>query len=75
MARNDGNTPRNKSKRAAAKRGQPQSKAMREVANQIARMSDADAFAMTFTGNRVVRALAMETCHQRAETFALASER
>jgi hypothetical protein len=51
-----------------------QSAALRRISAQIQKMSDAEAYALTFADNRAVRTLAMRACHNRAEDYALSAE-
>lgn len=44
---------------------------LRRISAQIEKMSDADAYALTFAGDRAVRTLALRSCHNRAEEYAM----
>lgn len=46
----------------------------RKIAKQIRHMSDAEAYAFTFAGDRAVRRIAFQDCHRRAETEALSAD-
>lgn len=47
---------------------------VRHIARQIQRMSDAEVFALSLSGDRTTRRIASQVCHQRAEAFALAED-
>lgn len=47
---------------------------IRQIAAQIKRMSDAEVYALTFAGDRIVRRLASQDAHKRAETYALSAD-
>ena len=44
---------------------------VRRIASQIRRMEDVDVYALTFSGDRPTRRLAMQEAHERAEAYAL----
>lgn len=44
---------------------------VRRIASQIKRMRDVDVYALTFSGDRRTRQLAMQVAHERAEAYAL----
>lgn len=61
-ARHNGRKPRENHSNSAT---------LRRISAQIQKMSDADAYALTFAGDRAVRMLALRSCHNRAEEFAM----
>lgn len=46
-------------------------RAINAIARQLARLSDEDVYALTFSADRSVRREAFEAAHKRAETYAL----
>lgn len=50
------------------------SAAVRQIAAQIKRMSDAEVYALTFAGDRTVRRIASQAAHKRAEAYALSAD-
>lgn len=46
-------------------------KAVRTIAAQIARLSDEDIYALTYSADRVTRNVADQEAHKRAEQYAL----
>jgi len=46
-------------------------KAVREIAAQLARLSDEDVFALTYSADRATRRVADQLAHERAERYAL----
>ncbi len=44
---------------------------VRRIASQVRRMSDVDVYALTFSGDRTTRRIAMQAAHERAEAYAL----
>jgi hypothetical protein len=46
----------------------------RHIARQIARMSDAEIYALSLAADRTTRRIASQVCHQRAEAYALETD-
>lgn len=65
MARKNRNSERT---RNVNKRGQA---ALRAIAREVGRMNDADVYALTYSGDRLTRRIAMQSAHERAERYAL----
>lgn len=47
---------------------------VRQIARQIKRMSDAEIYALSLSGDRATRRIASQICHQRAEAYALETD-
>lgn len=45
--------------------------ALRVITAQVKRLTDTDVYALTFSGDRATRRVAMQEAHERAESYAM----